>query len=186
MALIMPCLLGFNVSIKSQITHQKVICAFSSCGDNRSFCILGVGGPHGLHGPLGQGKGLTVRLFYPVLPGPARPRDTVGISQLQFRIFPSCLIQFHIQDTSWFYLMIYLPANRGRHLTKQRPGMLRGVLLLDSVKLHGGQINRHIGELIKLAGLNANGPSEFCIPPPCNFRRLMDMTMERELWLIFL
>lgn len=104
MALIMPCLLGFNVSIKSQITHQKVICAFSSCGDNRSFCILGVGWPHGLLGPLGQGKGLTVRLFYPVLPGPARPRDTVGISQLQFRIFPSCLIQFHIQDTSWFYL----------------------------------------------------------------------------------
>ena len=63
---------------------------------------------------------------------------------------------------------------------------LCNVLLLDSIKFHSGQVNRDIGELIKLAGLDAYGLAKFCMPLSCDFRRFMDMPMERKLWLIVL
>ena len=58
-------------------------------------------------------------------------------------------------------------------------------MLPDPVKLHCRQVDRNVGKLIKLTGLDAYRPAKFYTPPACDFRRLMDVTMEREFWLVF-
>ncbi len=37
-------------------------------------------------------------------------------------------------------------------------------MLPDPVKLHCRQVDRNVGKLIKLTGLDAYRPAEFCIP----------------------